>query len=125
MAGATMPLASSQDEKVTASSASSALLQRALAVGIAKAPSLPAAVTAAYRAFAAAVTAAGSDGAFAIPTARARWSSALDALDAVTFSSWLDANGIVAPAMRWYLDYCCNDDYGAGSAQVSAWAGLH
>ena len=80
---------------------------------------------AAYRAFAAAVTAAGSDGAFAIPTARARWSGALDALDAVTFSSWLDANGIVAPAMRWYLDYCCNDDYGAGSAQVSAWAGLH
>ena len=27
--------------------------------------------------------------------------------------------------MRWYLDYCCRDDYGAGSAEVSAWAGLH
>ncbi|HEY1393507.1 MAG TPA: hypothetical protein VFV25_09015, partial [Methylibium sp.] len=29
---------------------------------------------------------------------------------------------------RWllgYLDYCCRDDYGAGLAQVSAWAGLH
>ena len=29
------------------------------------------------------------------------------------------------PALRWYLDYCCRDDYGAGSDVVSAWAGLH
>ena len=27
--------------------------------------------------------------------------------------------------LRWYLDYCCRDDYGAGSARVSAWAGIH
>jgi hypothetical protein len=27
--------------------------------------------------------------------------------------------------LRWYLDYCCRDDYGAGLATVSAWAGLH
>ena len=33
--------------------------------------------------------------------------------------------GLDAPALRWYLDYCCRDDYGAGAAQVSAWAGLH
>ncbi|HWI11999.1 MAG TPA: FAD-dependent oxidoreductase [Burkholderiaceae bacterium] len=78
-----------------------------------------------YRRFGAAVAAAGADGAFAIPTARARWSPALDALDAQTFTAWLDAQRLDAPALRWYLDYCCRDDYGAGAAQVSAWAGLH
>jgi len=78
-----------------------------------------------YRAFRGAVAAIGANGAFAIPTARARWSDALQALDSVTFARWLDAEGLTAPALRWYLDYCCRDDYGAGSAQVSAWAGLH
>ena len=78
-----------------------------------------------YRRFAAAVGELGADGAFAIPTARSRWTPALDALDSVTFAAWLDAHAIVAPALRWYLDYCCRDDYGAGAAQVSAWAGIH
>src|SRR6185369_1853851 len=73
----------------------------------------------------AAVAAAGDDGAFEIPTARSRWSDALAALDRITFAAWLDAHGFFAPALRWYLDYCCRDDYGAGSADVSAWAGLH
>jgi predicted NAD/FAD-dependent oxidoreductase len=67
----------------------------------------------------------GAGAAFAIPTARSVWSPALDALDAVTFSSWLDSQGITAAPLRWYLDYCCRDDYGAGASQVSAWAGLH
>lgn len=80
---------------------------------------------AAYRAFGAAVTAIGDDGAFEIPTARSRWSDALAALDRMPFTAWLDARGLDAPALRWYLDYCCRDDYGAGSAYVSAWAGLH
>jgi len=84
-----------------------------------------AATLAQYRAFAAAVAAAGGADAFAIPTARARWNDSLTALDRTTFAAWLDARGLVAPALRWYLDYCCRDDYGAGSADVSAWAGLH
>ena len=29
------------------------------------------------------------------------------------------------PLLRWYLDYACRDDYGAGLDEVSAWAGLH
>ena len=90
---------------------------------------LPAAEQAAtlahYRAFGRAVEEAGRGGAFAVPTARAPWSEALAALDGQTFAAWLDARGLVAPALRWYLDYCCRDDYGAGSAQVSAWAGVH
>jgi hypothetical protein len=78
-----------------------------------------------YRAFSAAVAAASAGGAFSMPTARSGWSAKLDALDAVAFAPWLAARGLSAPALRWYLDYCCRDDYGAGAAQVSAWAGLH
>ena len=78
-----------------------------------------------YRGFAAAVARLGTGAAFTIPTARSRWTPELDALDAITFAAWLDAQGLTAPALRWYLDYCCRDDYGAGAAQVSAWAGIH
>src|SRR6185436_16687930 len=84
-----------------------------------------AATLAEYRAFSAAVAAAGDDGAFEIPTALSRWSDSLAALDRITFAAWLDARGLATPALRWYLDYCCRDDYGAGSSDVSAWAGLH
>ncbi|HEY9029420.1 MAG TPA: FAD-dependent oxidoreductase, partial [Burkholderiaceae bacterium] len=85
-----------------------------------------AATQAQYQRFAAAVEQVGDRGrAFAIPTARSAWGPALQDLDAVTFASWLDARQFDAPALRWYLDYCCRDDYGAGAAQVSAWAGLH
>ena len=62
---------------------------------------------------------------FAIPTARAGWSAELAGLDAQTFGQWLDTQGLHSPALRWYLDYCCRDDYGGGLSQVSAWAGLH
>ena len=78
-----------------------------------------------YAQFSAAVRRAGEGGAFSMPTARSSWRPALDALDAVPFAQWLDAEGLNAPALRWYLDYCCRDDYGAGAAQVSAWAGIH
>ncbi len=78
-----------------------------------------------YRHFGALVAKVGDGCAFAIPTARSTWSPALSALDAITFGQWLDAQSLNAPALRWYLDYCCRDDYGAGAAQVSAWAGLH
>ncbi|GAP35490.1 NAD(P)/FAD-dependent oxidoreductase [Piscinibacter sakaiensis] len=78
-----------------------------------------------YRRFAAAVRPWVARGAFAMPTARAGWNEALAALDAQPFDRWLDAEGLHSPALRWYLDYCCRDDYGAGTARVSAWAGLH
>ena len=77
-----------------------------------------------YRRFAAAVTEAGRLG-FALPTGRAPWTPAHAALDAVTYDHWLDAQGITDTRLRTYLDYCCRDDYGAGSGVVSAWAGIH
>ena len=86
------------------------------------------ATAAQYRRFGLAVAQAanGSQGlAFRMPTAQSVWSAELFALDAITFATWLDTYGYTAPALRWYLDYCCRDDYGAGAAQVSAWAGMH
>ena len=47
------------------------------------------------------------------------------ALTAITFEAWLVREGLADAHLRWYLDYCCRDDYGAGIATVSAWAGLH
>jgi hypothetical protein len=75
-----------------------------------------------YRRFAEAVRQAGK---FTIPTFRSAWTPAMAALDAVTFSAWLDQQGLNDAYLRWYLDYCCRDDYGAGIATVSAWAGVH
>ena len=51
--------------------------------------------------------------------------SAMAALHAMTFAAYLDQNGLDDGHLRWYLDYCCRDDYGAGIATVSAWAGIH
>lgn len=47
------------------------------------------------------------------------------ALDALLFSDFLTQNGLTDPDLRWYLDYCCRDEYGAGVDRVSAWAGVH
>ncbi|HEX9939625.1 MAG TPA: FAD-dependent oxidoreductase [Longimicrobium sp.] len=46
-------------------------------------------------------------------------------LDGVTMARWLDAEGFRSPALRWYVDYACRDDYGARAADTSAWAGVH
>ncbi len=62
---------------------------------------------------------------FAMPTRRAAWTAAHSALDAQPFAAWLDHQGLTHPSLRWYLDYCCRDDYGADARTVSAWAGLH
>jgi monoamine oxidase len=46
-------------------------------------------------------------------------------LTATTFIAFLNQQGLTDPQLRWYLDYCCRDDYGAGITTVSAWAGMH
>ncbi|HEX7888429.1 MAG TPA: FAD-dependent oxidoreductase [Ramlibacter sp.] len=75
-----------------------------------------------YVRFAREVAAARRGGAFRIPLRDRR---PLRALDTQTFAQWLAARELNDPQLRWYLDYCCRDDYGAGIATVSAWAGLH
>lgn len=78
-----------------------------------------------YRRFAQRVRQAQRALGFALPTHRARWTPGHDALDRMSFVQWLQREGLHDARLRWYLDYCCRDDYGAGPQQVSAWAGLH
>ena len=78
-----------------------------------------------YRQFGAAIATAQRDIGFAIPSHRVAWTPRHRALDALTFSAWLDEQGLNDKRLRWYLDYCCRDDYGAPADTVSAWAGLH
>ncbi|MFC5496647.1 FAD-dependent oxidoreductase [Caenimonas terrae] len=62
---------------------------------------------------------------YSVPLADAPASAPQLALDAQTFDAWLQREQFTDPHLRWYLDYCCRDDYGAGLASVSAWAGIH
>ncbi|OZI31502.1 amine oxidase [Bordetella genomosp. 10] len=71
--------------------------------------------------------AVGKDGRklFCIPIAMSSQDAEWRALDRLTFKQWLLDRGYVSPALHWYLNYCCRDDYGAPHDRVSAWAGLH
>ncbi|MDM0030249.1 FAD-dependent oxidoreductase [Variovorax saccharolyticus] len=84
-----------------------------------------AATLAQYRRFSRRVEALGREGLFTIPTLRTAVAPTLLELDAQSFEAWLGREGFSDPQLRWYLDYCCRDDYGAGLAHVSAWAGIH
>lgn len=83
-----------------------------------------------YRRFSQAVAAASRAARFTMPQfaaldAKTGLATAHQALDAMTFEAWLQQQGLDDAHLRWYLDYCCRDDYGAGIGRVSAWAGLH
>ncbi|MEF7615083.1 FAD-dependent oxidoreductase [Aquincola sp. MAHUQ-54] len=80
---------------------------------------------ASYRRFAAAVRDVQRALPFAVPTLGTPWYAGHAALDAQTFSAWLQVRQFDDARLVAYLDYCCRDDYGAGIATVSAWAGLH
>jgi glycine/D-amino acid oxidase-like deaminating enzyme len=45
-------------------------------------------------------------------------------LDRLSFADWLNAQGMNGRILRWYMNYCCRDDYGATMDQTSAWAGI-
>ena len=78
-----------------------------------------------YRAFAVQVDTAQRRLGFSLPTHRSRWTPGHAALDAITFADWLARQGLDDARLLGHLDYACRDDYGAGIASVSAWAGLH
>jgi hypothetical protein len=63
--------------------------------------------------------------AFAIPIDLSSRDTALLALDQKTMAEWMTEQGWDSVPLRWHVDYSCRDDYGAGIAQVSAWAGVH
>lgn len=78
-----------------------------------------------YQRFATLVTQAQKAAAFTIPMPNRPLASVHTALDAITFEAWLGQQRLDDAHLRWYLGYCCRDDYGAGIATVSAWAGIH
>ncbi|HAU57379.1 MAG TPA: hypothetical protein DCW87_07335 [Comamonadaceae bacterium] len=83
-----------------------------------------------YRRFAEQVQALGRAGRFRLPMlkgldAKRPLAPVHQALDAIIFDEWLAREGFDDAHLRWYLDYCCRDDYGAGTARVSAWVGIH
>ncbi|MEO7106132.1 MAG: FAD-dependent oxidoreductase [Rhodoferax sp.] len=78
-----------------------------------------------YRTFAGLVEQARHAAHWALPVQISAPALVQSTLSAITFVAYLDQNGLDDRYLRWYLDYCCRDDYGAGIATVSAWAGIH
>jgi glycine/D-amino acid oxidase-like deaminating enzyme len=78
-----------------------------------------------YAQFAALVEQWRSTGGFQIPTPHTAQAQQLRAQLAMPFATYLGQQGLSDAHLNWYLDYCCRDDYGAGTSVVSAWAGIH
>ncbi len=78
-----------------------------------------------YAQFAALVEQWRSTSGFQIPTPHTAQAQQLRAQLAMPFAAYLGQQGLTDAHLNWYLDYCCRDDYGAGSSTVSAWAGIH
>ncbi len=62
--------------------------------------------------------------AFAIPVAASSDDAEAAALDRISIAEWMRSKGFDSERLRWLVDYACRDDYGLGSEQASAWAGL-
>ena len=78
-----------------------------------------------YRRFSALVEKERQSGRYAMPTVRLPDHPDTRALQQHSMAHWLGEQGLTDPHLRWYLNYACRDDYGAGLERVSAWAGLH
>lgn len=72
-------------------------------------------------------SARGSDGhpAFCIPVDESSRDEKFLALDRISMAQFLADNGWNSPYLLWYVNYCCRDDYGGETNDISAWAGIH
>ncbi len=73
-------------------------------------------------------SARGSDGkrAFTLPLDDSSGDEEFRRLDGMTMAEYLRSKGwFNCEPLRWYVNYCCRDDYGAGVEAISAWAGVH
>ena len=62
---------------------------------------------------------------FALPVAAGTTDTEILALDRISMREYFDREGWASPRLRWYVDYCCRDDYGCTLDTASAWAGWH
>lgn len=69
----------------------------------------------------------GSDGrpAFTVPLDLSSRDSRFLKYDLITMEEFLDENNWNSEYLRWYVNYCCRDDYGSTIKETSAWAGIH
>jgi predicted NAD/FAD-binding protein len=69
----------------------------------------------------------GSDGreAFAIPVDHSSQDKKYRELDSISMEQFLVQNKFTSAYLRWYVNYCCADDFGSSLADTSAWAGIH
>lgn len=69
----------------------------------------------------------GGDGkkAFTIPLDKSSQDAELLALDNLTMRTWMQQQGFESEELRWYVNYCCRDDFGTTLEETSAWAGIH
>lgn len=63
--------------------------------------------------------------AFALPLVFSSPEPEIRALDSITMAEYLGRKGWNSPRLRWYVEYCCRDDYGTSLERTSAWAGIH
>ena len=63
--------------------------------------------------------------AFALPVAASTTDAEILALDDMSMREYFDRAGWASERLRWYVDYCCRDDYGCTLETPSAWAGWH
>lgn len=63
--------------------------------------------------------------AFTIPMDFCKQDRDLLELDTITIRDFLVTHKLNSPALHWYVNYACRDDYGCHYGDVSAWAGLH
>lgn len=46
-------------------------------------------------------------------------------LDDFSMAEYLKMNQFSSPALLWYVNYCCRDDFGSNLENTSAWASIH
>jgi len=63
--------------------------------------------------------------AFCIPIAHCSQDPIYLQLDQITFLEFLKKHQLKSKYLHWYLNYCCNDDFGTSLEKTSAWAGIH
>lgn len=62
---------------------------------------------------------------FAIPVDLSSEDQEWLGLDKMTMAQWLDKQHLTSEPLRWYINYCCRDDFGTTMFETSAWAGIH
>ena len=69
----------------------------------------------------------GTDGkfAFSLPLYQSSEDEQFRRYDSMSMAQLMDEQGWTSAYLRWYVNYCCRDDFGRTLKQTSAWAGLH